>query len=335
MSTVLDGQQPAGTSPAAGSYADLFRKSQSAQPETTPAPERPGTEPAVTPPSATPAASGKVETAPASEPGNELEQEPEHSGTPEDKQKAQRGWSRLRNRAIRAEEQNRILREQLAEMKSAGAAPATPAETKPATTPQPGRPKLSDYTDKIGATYTSWEEAQEAHSEAVADWKYDQRESQREAKETERAQKDAQARTVQEQEKRLTGARRKYEDFDETALSKDLELNGTQVDYVRRRADGFDVLYYLGKNPQDAERILQLEDPDDVVAEMNAISRKLKTPPAVKKETSVPEPPRKVGGKTPAQTDPITAAAERGDWVEYNRLQHAKEVADWKKANGR
>ena len=173
----------------------------------------------------------------------------------------------------------------------------------------------------------TYDEATELLADAIADWKYDQREKQRETKEREDQTESQRKKHGETQKTRMDSARGKYEDFDDVALSERLPLNQATVDFVQRRELGYEVLYHLGQNLEDALKIAKL-DADDTIVELRAIERKLQAP--VKTSTSAPPPPSKVGGTKPS-TDPIQAAANRGDWKEYNRLMNAKEIAKKKK----
>ena len=80
---------------------------------------------------------------------------------------------------------------------------------------------------------------------------------------------------------------------------------------LTKRANGHDVVYYLGKNIEEANRISKIKDPIELASEIGEISAMLKAEKKVAKPkekepiTKAPPPAATVSGKaksTPADT---------------------------------
>jgi hypothetical protein len=131
-------------------------------------------------------------------------------------------------------------------------------------------------------------------------------------------------------------ARAKHEDFDAVALNNDLPIKiGTPVDlFLVDSEQGAEVLYYLGQNPEELERIqgkaTTTKDakgnvqftfngglhPLAQVRELTKLELQLSEPkenPAPPK-TRAPKPPSEVGGRGTQPADTVEAAVRANDF---------------------
>jgi hypothetical protein len=98
---------------------------------------------------------------------------------------------------------------------------------------------------------------------------------------------------------------------------------------IRAADNGPDVLYYLGSNPKEAERISRLP-PAIQAKEIGKIEAKLDNDPPVKKSSSAPAPispvtARKSGSASFPTTDPRSVSAmSTSDWINAERQRQAK-----------
>jgi hypothetical protein len=277
-----------------------------------------------------------VKTAPESEPGDTVDDEDEGEPkgktlTPEDrsardKRNNERRWNKLQRDLGAKDAEIATLKSQLADKgKPAESAPAKHEPAKPAAAA--ARPKLSDFIAKIGGGYATYEDAVEAHSDAMTDYKWELRETK--AKEESEKQKTTAAETQAKTAwgKKVEAAREKHgADFDQIAFSDKLPLSDAMASFIQQREAGLDVLHHLGKNLKEAKRIADL-DPYEAIAELRAIEKELTKPAApVKTSTDAPPPPKNVAGRATAVDDPIDAAYKAKDWKTYNRLMNERDL---------
>lgn len=133
----------------------------------------------------------------------------------------------------------------------------------------------------------------EEYVEAVADWKAEQKISEKltawERQQIERQQQSARQRTVDEFRQREDAARDKYEDFDSVAYNPELPITQAMAETIQQSETGCDLAYYLGKNPQEAARIAQLS-PFLQAKELGKLEAKIASIPAPKKPSGAPAP---------------------------------------------
>lgn len=91
---------------------------------------------------------------------------------------------------------------------------------------------------------------------------------------------------------RVEKAQEKYPDYHEIAESPDVQVSIPMAHAITQAEDGPDIAYFLGKNPQEAERISKLAPPLQLV-ELGKISARLATPPAPTKPVSAAPAPGK------------------------------------------
>jgi hypothetical protein len=230
----------------------------------------------------------KVEEIKDAEPVPEAEEvEPEESA-PEEKEQDEKPKKkdRLQGRFDKLTKEIYDLRAQLADK-------PIPAAIK--------APAVSDGKPKIEA-FESLEEFQEA----LTDWKLDQRES---AKVQVEKQRESQ-RQAEQARQRIEQARSKYEDFDEVALDPSLRVSQAMYDVMLESDIGADVLYFLGNNPTEAERIAKLS-PASAAREIGKIEAKLEAKPkAEPKVTKAPPPVKPLAGRAAPSFDPETTTSQ-------------------------
>lgn len=115
------------------------------------------------------------------------------------------------------------------------------------------------------------------------------------------------ART-QAEEARISAWREKVEtvkdrfpDFDSVAHNPQLPVSATMADVISEHDNGPAILYYLGKNPEEARRISSLP-PARQGLELGRIEAKVSVPPPKRTSTAPPPAPALAGGGSPATT---------------------------------
>ena len=257
----------------------------------TPAPAHPQGTPAGTP--------AAVEPAPAPEningdtPGN-TDKDDEHR-VPKGVQKR---IDRLTREKYRLQAENEVLRNQRQ--------PAAPA---PVEQPVAKAPKMEDF-----ATV-------EEYIEAVTDFKatalINKKETERAQSFQQREAQNAQAKLADGYSKQVNEARQVYDDFDDVTDNPDIAISGAMAQAIMRSNNGADIAYYLGKNPAEAERLLEL-DPYSVAIEIGKISAKI-VRPTPKTTSSAPAPIEPVGARATPVTDPDKMSTD--DWLKWRNNQ--------------
>lgn len=116
--------------------------------------------------------------------------------------------------------------------------------------------------------------------------------------------------------KALEHAREAYPDFDEVVDSP-VEVSKAMQDAILRAPNGADIAYYLGKHPQEAERIAAL-DPFSALVEMGRLSATV-TRPKPKAATTAPAPISPVGTAAKAESDPDKMSTQ--EWLRWRNAQ--------------
>jgi hypothetical protein len=228
-----------------------------------------------------------VEEVKDAEPVPEAEEvEPEESA-PEEKEQDEKPKKkdRLQGRFDKLTKEIYDLRAQLADK---------PAAQEPKAPVADGKPKIDNF------------DSLEDFQEALTDWKLDQRES---AKVQVEKQRESQ-RQAEQARQRIEQARSKYEDFDEVALDPSLRVSQAMYDVMLESDTGADVLYFLGNNPTEAERIAKLS-PASAAREIGKIEAKLEAKPkAEPKVTKAPPPVKPLAGRAAPSFDPETTTSQ-------------------------
>lgn len=206
------------------------------------------------------------------------------------------------------EEQRRradALEKEVEELRKGGTPePATPTPQAASAPEAPKRPKLDEFED-----YDHYLDALTDYSENVAKYQasvllQSERSRWNQERENER-KKTAEAEAVRPIEQKLDRGREKYEDFNEVIemalYTEDTRKMVLESDYTDELA------YYLGKNPEHAERIAQMGvlGAAKEIAKLEAGFAGTTKPPPQKKTSAAPEPiaPLAQGGSAPTDEE--------------------------------
>jgi hypothetical protein len=166
-------------------------------------------------------------------------------------------------------------------------------------------------------------ETYEAFTEALTDWKADERDWKREqAKAADRA-KEAAASTAERVAKTIEAAKEKFTDFAEVFHDK-LPVTPVMADALMESEASADIAYYLGKNPEEAARIAGLS-PVAQIREIGKIEARLEAqakaaPKATPRTVSAaPAPVKPVGSSEKVEKDPNEMSIE-----EYEAFRRKK-----------
>jgi hypothetical protein len=124
-------------------------------------------------------------------------------------------------------------------------------------------------------------------------------------------------------------ARDKYDDFEQVAYNPNLSVTETMAQSIQASDIGPDVLYWLGSNPKEADRIARLP-PILQAKEIGKLEAGMASSPPVKKTSTAPAPiapvtARASGAPTYDTTDPrSTKSMSTSDWIEAERMRQIK-----------
>ena len=240
---------------------------------------------------------------------NKLERE---AGAAEARRQHEAELTRLR-------QEMEALRRPPSERPAAEPAKAEPAQA--AADPNDPEPKPTD--DKYAGAH-----GYETYLRDLGKW--DRRQEQK----AEQAQQ-AQRTVIDARRAKVTAATAKYPDFAtvtaaDAAAGTGLVLTPAMIQYFDAAETGADVLYHLGKNPADYQRIRSL-DPVSQLLELGYIGKLISTPaantvpekktPAV---TRVAPPPRVLNGN---DTPPPKALSEASSYDEFKQLRRQRRTA--------
>ena len=116
-----------------------------------------------------------------------------------------------------------------------------------------------------------------------------------------------------------------FEDFAEVAGADSLKISDAMTDALLESEEGHKVLYHLGQNPEEAERIYKMS-PVAQVRELTKLEAKISKPAAsTKKTTSASEPikPVKAGG-APRQVDEDSCSMDEYMKIRADRLRRGE-----------
>ena len=165
-------------------------------------------------------------------------------------------------------------------------------------------------------------ESPEAYAEAMAYQKAEELLAKREAAK----QQSAVLESYQEREE---AARDKYDDFEQVAYNPNLPITDFMAQSIQASEAGPDVLYYLGSNPKEADRIARLA-PILQAKEIGKLEASLSSNPPVKRTSNAPAPiapvtARSTGLNQYDTTDPrSTKSMSTSEWIEAERLRQIK-----------
>lgn len=241
------------------------------------------------------------EQAPEEKPAGEPEDTPERAAKRQGR-RFERRLDAAYRRAAEAQARAEFLEKQL-------------AEAKPQAKPDPGMPKLENFSD-----IEEYAKAREDFAKAQA------------LKElTARQQAEAQKREVEtiarSWQEKTAKADSKYDDFDEVV--GDLQPNTPFTRAIMEADNGEEIAYYLGKNPKEAARIVAL-NPIAQAREIGKLEAKLSAePPKPKTPSKAPAPISPVGGKSGASNDVPSDSDDMATWIrkENARMKRAQASA--------
>jgi hypothetical protein len=238
------------------------------------------------------------EQAPTAEPVAEPDTSPEPKPAEAPKTFTQEELDAIVGKRL-AREQRKWEREQAQKLK------ATP----PAPPPEPLKP--DNFADA------------QAYAEAMAERKAAELLAQREAEAERAAMLDAYHDREEE-------ARGKYDDFEQVAYNPKLPVTETMAQTIQASEIGPDVIYWLGSNPKEAERIARL-GPLLQAREIGKIEAKLASNPPAKKTSTAPAPIAPVTARTTSGTTAYDTTDPRSvknmstsEWIEAERLRQIK-----------
>jgi hypothetical protein len=170
-----------------------------------------------------------------------------------------------------------------------------------------------------------------AYAEALAEQKAQQLMLRREAE----RQQTAVLEAYQDREE---DARGKYDDFEQVAYNPNLPVTDYMAQAIQASDIGPEVIYHLGSNPKEAQRIANLP-PILQAKEIGRIEAKLAADPPTKRTSTAPAPlapvtaTRSSSGPRYDTTDPrSTKSMSTSEWIEAERLRQIKK---WEAQNRR
>jgi hypothetical protein len=128
---------------------------------------------------------------------------------------------------------------------------------------------------------------------------------------------------------REEATRDKYDDFDQVAYNPNLPVTEYMAQSIQASDVGPDVLYWLGSNPKEADRIARLP-PLLQAKEIGKIEVTLSSNPPVRKTSTAPAPinpvtARASGAPSYDTTDPRSVKSmSTSEWIEAERLRQTK-----------
>ena len=128
---------------------------------------------------------------------------------------------------------------------------------------------------------------------------------------------------------REEAARDKYDDFEQVAYNPNLPVTEFVAQSIQASDIGPDVLYYLGSNPKEADRIARLA-PILQAKEIGKLEASLSSNPPVKRTSTAPAPIAPVTARTSGSpafdtTDPRSVKnMSTSDWIAAERQRQIK-----------
>lgn len=182
----------------------------------------------------------------------------------------------------------------------------------PASTPLPPPPNEFDFDS--AATY----------AEALAERKALELLNRRDAERQQQA-------VLEQYQAREDEAREKYDDFEQVAYNPRTPVTDTMAQAIQLSEIGPDLIYHLGSNPREAERIARLP-PVSQAKEIGKLEAQLAANPPVRKSSSAPAPiapvtPRANGATAYSTDDPRSLKSmDTSQWIEAERKRQMKRL---------
>jgi hypothetical protein len=230
-----------------------------------------------------------AESASESETDEEAEQE-EQEQAEEEQPKKKGGFQRRIDRLTRekAELADRLSRieQDLAQRA------AKPADEK---REEPKQPAANDGKP-TPENFKTWEE----YTEALTDWKLDQREKAKKADEEKRTSEEQRKAAQSRWNEQVEKGRDEFDDFDEVVVQSKRPASAVVQQFILKSDVGYRVAHELGRDAGLLDKINRL-DPIDAVRELSKIEAKhtaaQKAPEEKPKVTKAPKPVKPVTGK--------------------------------------
>lgn len=211
---------------------------------------------------------------------------PESGDTPADKPK-KGGVQKRIGELVREREDARREKDYWREQAMKGQPKSEPTKTEE-------KPKVDQF------------QSYEDYLEALADYKAEQKFTEREKKREQESQQERAKREFDEVRstfaERVEQAAEKYEDFEEVAFSENVPISEAMSMAIMSSELGPDLLYHLGQNPKESARIARLP-PIAAVRELGKLEAKLSETPT-KRASKAPEPIKPVGNRAEVEKDP-------------------------------
>lgn len=216
---------------------------------------------------------------------------------------------------------------------------------------QPAPEKPPEIPTEVAAkfdTFDSWSEKRLAEGKlANIDDFLEARDAWKEARDQQKAEKEAIAQAEQEIEttyqETVDAFKAQHEDWDEVVGESEISIPTVVGNAIKQLENGPDVVYYLAKNPKEAQQIADLP-PVRAVAEIGRIAARLEKAAPEGQETNATQnrgpdrPP--IVSKAPAPIKPLSGHAVRTtpdlndpnlSFAEYRRIRAEQEKAQFRR----
>ena len=246
-----------------------------------------------------------VKTAPESEPDDSQETEESPPQRPSSRQR----------RIDRLTRENAELQKRLEALEQRAAPPASPSVETPAV---PGRPDLKDF------------KTLEEYTEALTDWKLNQREAQKRADDEKRAVQTAAQALQDSWAAKDQAAAQAHPDYRELMDSTEIPV-GPGVLAARQalleEENGAEILYHLASHPAELKRIAALS-PAKAILEIGKLAVSLAPSSSPEnpqpKVSSAPKPPPPLPRGTTRTADNVYDDDTARDWKRWVKVREAQ-----------
>ena len=225
----------------------------------------------------------------------------------EEKPKAdpvQKRFDKLTRDKYQARAEADMLRRELERLQSQQQAPRQQAQAT-------GAPKLEDFDN-----FDAYVEAKAAF---IADQRLDAKLSEREKRDQERRSQEDSAKTAETWNKRLSDVRKEVPDYDDVIESADIVITQAMGQAIMDSEMGPKVALYLARNPDEAERLIDLH-PSAVARAIGRIEAKIENESLASKASAAPKPATPVGSRSGASNGPADNQSIE-DWMKARNAQ--------------
>lgn len=210
------------------------------------------------------------------------------------------------------EKRFRELTSEIRELKAKLSAKAEPGDASPKAEITAAKPTLKSYIEQIDAgKYQSYEEAQEAYTDAITDWKLDHREKTKLVEDQKRTAKEQNDQLAASFNQKVEAFEQKNPDVDFDALLQafhEADFHGAVQSAIAESDVAAKLIQHLAETPGELDRLRKMT-PLSAVRAIGKLEDKLSTPEpeTTRKVSKAPNPPAKIdGGGSPAKA--LTAA---------------------------